>query len=156
MNESGRALKTAPGVMARFLATINDRFAEWFSSAAMIAWGLALAMPGDTLTGAAFAAFQRFGMTEGAWAAAFLGVGLARMVVLYVNGKWPKGPYIRMAGSLFGAVSWAQVAVLFLLATYMVNGVMPTGPGIYALLAASDLLSIFRAAFDVRYRDQHS
>lgn len=152
MQQVTQALRRG-GALGRFLAAISDRYAEWFSAACMIAWGIALAMPGDTLAGPNFIAFRRFGISEDTWAAVFLVIGVARMITLFLNGRWPTGPYVRMAGSLFGALSWAQVSLLLFLGTYLPTGIMQTGPLIYALLAGSDLLSIFRASFDARYSD---
>lgn len=139
------------GIMARLLLVFNDRGLEWFSAFVMLGWGITLAMPGDTLAGPQYASFGRFGMTEDAWAGIFSAVGLARVVALYINGQWPKSPHIRMIGSFFGAVSWAQVAYLLTLSTYFTTGVPATGTAVYSLLALADLVGIARAAFDARY-----
>ncbi len=143
-----RGLSTAE----RVHVALQDRGLEWFSAAVMVSWGVTLALPGDTMAGANFAAFHRYPwMTETFWAATFGIVGGARLAALYINGRSPRTPHFRMAGSLFGALSWAQVAVLVTEGTYSVTGVASTGTGIYALLAVADLVSIFRAAHDARY-----
>lgn len=129
----------------------QDRALEWFSASVMVVWALVLVAPGDTLSGPQFSAFARHGMTEIGWALAFGAIGAARFAALFINGRWPRTPYVRMAGSLFGAVSWAQVAWLLMEGTYLRNGVLNTGTGMYALLALAELVSIFRAAFDARY-----
>lgn len=139
------------GLGARFLLIFNDRGLEWFSALVMLSWGITLALPGDTLSGAQYSAFSRFGMTEEAWAGVFSSVGLARLVALYINGQWPKSPHIRMLGSLFGAISWAQVAYLLTLSTYVATGIAATGTAVYSLMALADLVGIARAAFDARY-----
>lgn len=139
------------GTAARLLLVFNDRGLEWFSAFVMLGWGLTLITPGDTLAGPQYAAFGRFGMTEDAWAAVFGAVGLARLVALYINGQWPKSPHIRMAGSFFGAISWAQVAYLLTVSTYLSTGIANTGTAVYSLLALADLVGIARAAFDARY-----
>lgn len=61
-------------------------------------------------------------------------------------------PYIRIVGSLFGAMSWAQVAWLLFAGGYLNTGIPTTGVAVHGLLALADLLSIFRAAFDARFR----
>ena len=66
-------------------------------------------------------------------------------------GRWPRTPYIHMVGSLFGTMSWAQVAWLLFAGGYFATGIPTTGVAVYGLLALADLLSIFRAAFDARY-----
>jgi hypothetical protein len=142
----GHDLKT------RLRAHVNDRALEWFSASIMLAWSLVLALPGQTLAGPSFAAFNRFDwMTEALWAWVFGVVGAARIVALYINGRWPKTPHIRMAGSLFGALSWAQVAWLITEGTYNATGVASTGTAVYTLLALADIFSIYRARFDARY-----
>lgn len=141
------------GLANRALLIFNDRGLEWFSAFVMLSWGVTLALPGDTLAGPSYAAFDRFGMTENAWAWAFGAVGLARIVALYINGNWPRSPHIRMIGSAFGAVSWAQVSYLLTLSTYATTGVAAPGTGVYALLALADLFGIARAAFDARYHN---
>jgi len=56
-----------------------------------------------------------------------------------------------MFGSLFGAMSWAQVALLVAEDTFFCNGVASTGTVVYGLLAVAEVFSIFRACFDARY-----
>ena len=130
---------------------MRDRALEWFSALVMLSWSATLALPGDTLAGESFAAFRRLGMTEIAWAWAFGVAGSARVAALYINGRWPTTPLIRMAGALFGALSWAQIAWLIAAGALIKAGAASTGIGVYALLALADLFSIFRAAYDARY-----
>ena len=130
---------------------MNDRALEWFSACVMLAWGAVLAFPGDTLSGASFMAFRQLHMTEYLWAWLFGAIGAARLAALYVNGRWPRTPHIRMVGALFGALSWAQVAWLIAEGTFFQTGVASTGMAVYGLLAAADLFSVYRAAFDARY-----
>lgn len=129
----------------------SDRDIEWFSAFVMVAWGLTMALPGDTLSQPGFIAFHRFGLTESFWTFTFSAIGGARLIALYINGRWPRSPHIRMAGALFGALSWAQISVL-LYQSAEINGLpISTGCAVYALLAAFELFSIQRAAFDARY-----
>jgi hypothetical protein len=141
------------GLANRFLLIFNDRGLEWFSALVMLAWGITLALPGDTLAGPQYAAFGRFGMTEESWAWVFGVVGSARIAALYINGAWPRSPHVRMIGSTFGAISWAQVAYLLTLSTYFATGIAATGTAVYSLLALADLFGIARAAFDARYHN---
>jgi hypothetical protein len=143
-----RVRKTAP--LARFLLIFNDRGLEWFSAFVMTGWGLVLLAPGSTLSGPQYKSFDRFGMTEDAWAGVFLAIGLARLVALYINGNWPRSPHIRMLGSLFGAISWMQVGYL-LASTYPETGILNTGVAVYLPLAIADFIGIARASFDARY-----
>jgi hypothetical protein len=116
-------------------------------------WGITLALPGDTLAGPYFTAFNRFSwMTEAFWAGAFGIIGGARLTALWINGhQITRTPYLRMIGALFGAVSWAQIAFLLMDGSMHTTGTPGTGVGTYGLLALADLFSIFRAAHDARY-----
>lgn len=145
-----RGLPTAE----RLHLALQDRGLEWFSAAVMVAWGLTLAMPGNTLDGANFLAFHRSPwMTETFWATAFGLVGGGRFVALYINGRSPRTPHARIVGAVFGVLSWSQVSLLITEGTYHSTGVASTGTGVYALLALADLFSVFRAAHDARYHN---
>lgn len=109
----------------------QDRALEWFSAMVMLGWSVVLALPGGPLNGPQFAAFARYGVSETWWAATFGAFGSGRMVALYINGRWPKGPYVRMAGSLFGAVSWAQVSWLLLEGSMINAGIVNPGTAVY-------------------------
>ncbi|MCG6204212.1 hypothetical protein LPW26_06165 [Rhodopseudomonas sp. HC1] len=135
------------------LQSLSDRTIEWFSSLVMVGWGATLAMPGDTLAQPGFVAFSRFGTTETFWAFAFAFIGAGRLVALYINGRWPRSPHIRMFGALFGALSWGQVSILLYQSSAINEMPIPTGFAVYALLSAFELFSINRAAFDARYHN---
>jgi hypothetical protein len=139
----------------RIKIAVQDRGLEWYSAFVMVWWGITLAIPGDTLAGPYFSAFNRFPwMTEAFWAGAFGLIGGARLTALWINGhQITRTPYLRMAGALFGAVSWAQIAFLLLDGSMHTTGTPGTGVGAYGLLALADLFSIFRAAHDARYHD---
>lgn len=132
------------------LKSLEERAIEWFSALVMLAWGITLAAPGETLAGPAFEAFHRFGVTEMFWAYAFTLGGVVRLAALYINGRRPRSPHVRMGCSLFSAITWGQVAFL-LLEPAMRTGVMATGPAVYGLIAVFDVISIYRAAYDARY-----
>lgn len=135
-----------------FADRMKDRSPEWISSLFMLCWGFSLILPGDTLSGPQYAAFNRFGFTETLWSGIFLGVGFSRMTALYVNGRWPRGPLIRIAGSLFGAISWMHVSTLLYDASWGAGNPMNTGVGVYLVLAIFDSVGIVRAGVDVRYK----
>jgi hypothetical protein len=130
---------------------VGDRALEWFSALVMVAWSVLLAFPGDTLSMPSFAEFHHFGMTETLWASGFGSIGMARLAALYINGRWPKTPHVRMIGAMFGVVAWGQVAFMLTEGNLAAYGKVPTGAGTYGLLALADLFSIYRAAYDARY-----
>lgn len=130
---------------------LDERTAEWLCAGIMVVWGVTLAINGDTLNQPGFAAFHRFGATQSFWAWMFGGSGFARTAALYINGRWPKTPIIRMVCAGFGFVSWSQLSWLFLEGTALSTGVPTPGIGVYAVLALAELYSIYRAAHDARY-----
>jgi hypothetical protein len=132
-------------------STHEARAIEWLSAAIMLVWGITLALPGDSVAQPHFSAFRHAHLTEGMMAAVFGIVGAARVVALYINGRWPKSPIIRIIGATAGAVLWSQVAWYLCSGTWLLSGIPNAGVGTYAALAIADLFSISRAAFDARY-----
>lgn len=135
---------------SRFVLGQTDRAVEWLSALCLLGWATVLALPGDTLASGNLREFLRFGFSEAQLATAFAFVGAARVTALFINGRWPKTPVIRMIGAAAGFTLWGQTAAM-LYTTWVNTGVPSTGLPIYTLLALADLLSIFRAAFDARY-----
>lgn len=129
----------------------RDRGLEWLSATIMLMWGFVLMAPGDTLAGPQYVAFLRFGATEEFWAFSFTAVGATRLAALYINGRWPRTPLIRMGGSLFGAISWGQVTWLLFESSVLQGQPWNTGVAAYGPMALAELLSIYRAAIDARY-----
>jgi len=130
---------------------VGDRGLEWFSAAVMLSWGLVLALPGDTLAQPSFAEFAQHGFTERvlAWVAGL--IGALRLAALYVNGRSPRSPHVRVIGCLLGCLFWERVAWLLLAGTWSQAGVASVSAAVYALLGLADFLGIFRSAYDVRY-----
>lgn len=129
-----------------------DRGLEWLSSIVMISWALVLLQPGDSLAGGNLRELLRYGFTEQSVAFAFAGAGFARIGALYINGRWPRTPIVRMIGAGVGFMLWLQVSLILWGGSTLVNGAMTTGVAVYIPLALADLLSIYRAAFDARYQ----
>ena len=74
-------------------------------------------------------------------APAFLSVGLVRIAALIANGNWPLyGPWMRASGALVGALIWSQMCLSLVLLALPSPGIP-----IYAVLTASELISIYRA-----------
>lgn len=124
---------------------VSDRGPEWISALIMTGWGIALALPPEVMTGANW--FTRSG-SEASWAVIFGFVGGSRCTALLIASLRAAGgvavPFVRMLGSLFGAIVWGQIAYLV--------GLRHTSPEAvtYTVIAVSDLFSIFRAAYDAR------
>ena len=129
-----------------------DRGLEWLSSIVMIGWALVLIQPGDTLSGGNLRELLRYGFTEQSVAVVFAGAGFARVGALYINGRWPRTPIVRMIGAGAGFMLWLQVSLILLGGSVLANGAMTTGVAVYLPLALADLISVYRAAFDARYQ----
>ena len=127
---------------------VQDRSLEWLCSCLMLAWAVTLVLPGDTLALPAFAGFRTLGVAF--WTGAFGIVGGGRMAALIINGRWPRSARVRQIGAFLGAFFWVQIAIL-IYGAHRVGA--PWGPNIpiCAVLAAFELLSLRRAAFDGRY-----
>ena len=136
----------------------NGRATEWITSSALLGFALTLALPGDTFAGAGFRSFREVGLDEAAIATPLALVAGARMVALLVNGHWQRTPLLRMFGAAVGAAIFAMLSVGFgwpyLAAAlgYWGASAASTGAATYAVLAAADLLSAFRAGLDFQQR----
>lgn len=87
-------------------------------------------------------------------AVTLLYVGVVRIVFLVANGMMPwSGPIIRAGCSTFGAVVLSQMA--YALAS---NGVTPMPPGtfLFAVFAAAEIVSAYRAGSDARERGRRN
>lgn len=135
----------------RLVRHMQDRSTEWLSSIVMLGWGIILAQPGDAMAGPQFGAFHRFGLTQANWSFIFGFAGVLRMIALWINGRWPRTPYIRMFFATFGAISWVHVAALLASA----DGPLTTGPVVYSVLALYEFIAVCRASIDGRYSQHH-
>jgi hypothetical protein len=133
------------------IESLKDRTMEWFSASVMLAWGITFALPGYLLSKPDFIGFHRYTTSDSFLACVFTGMGAAGLIALYINGRWPRGPIIRVARGFFGAVAWALIAYAFYDAAQINKTPLGTGPLVYALLALYEFVSIYRAAHDVRY-----
>lgn len=137
---------------ARFVTDSTcDRSMEWFSSLVMLAWCCTLVLPGNMLKQPVFAEFLRWGLSVTHWIAIFGAVAIARIVALFINGRWPQGPVVRMVGAAIGAMIWVPICIMATDGSLRAYQSLSPSTGIYALLAAADLLAIRRAAHDARY-----
>lgn len=129
---------------------IRERVLEWLSSVLLVGWGFLLVQSGDTLATTNFSQFLVHGFTE-EWLAYVMGcVGSVRLLVLWINGRWPRTPALRVVGAAMGAMIWGQIAAMFGM-SYLVNGIAGTGFVVYAALSACEVLSVYWAGRDVRY-----
>jgi hypothetical protein len=142
------------------LRSLEDRAIEWFAALVMLWFGANMAMPGDMLASPRFRGFQQWAFSEGAWAAILIGFALARLVALYVNGRRPKTPYIRVICAVVGFLVYAWIAqglaaplteATAAKSWMQLQSEIGPGWGVYQLLAFFELFSIYRAMKDSRY-----
>lgn len=125
---------------------------EWASAGIMLWWSYVLMRPGALLAQPGFAAFHKLPVTETQWAWVFGVIGACRCAALYVNGRWPRTPYIRIFGAMFGVVTWPQISYMVSESSLISFGdFLTTGTGVYLGLAIMDVMAIFRASRDARY-----
>lgn len=129
----------------------HGRALEWLTSAALLAFAITLALPGDTLLSSpSFSGFVDMGLDEAAIAMPISWIAASRMAGLYVNGAWRRSPLLRMVGAILGAGIFAFLSTMF--AMPYLTGQQPglsTGAGVYLVLAFFDLLAAYRTGADV-------
>lgn len=120
------------------------RALEWFFGAVTVTMGVVLLNPYPTLDAPVFQFMLAFA-PESVWQYIILGLGVARVAALYVNGAWAPSPWFRLATALACAIVWAWISL----------GCAQSGNA-YLLLAifpwacAADLYNVGRAAKDAR------
>ena len=131
---------------------LNGRLAEWLTSAVMVMFAVALALPGDSvLSGFTFRFFFELGLNETVLAVPTALIGAARLMALYINGTWRRTPSIRMAGALLGAGFYGFLSMSFLWP--YAAGLTPaisTAATTYGVLAIFDVIAAYRSANDAR------
>lgn len=127
-----------------------DRSMEWFSSLMMLAWCLSL-VQGNMLSQPTYEPFLQYGLSPKFWTMTFGVVGGLRIAALIINGRWTRGPSIRVAGAFVGAMVWLPVCIMVTQGNWQTYQSIAPTTWFYGLLAAADLISIHRAAHDVRY-----
>ncbi|BCM83570.1 hypothetical protein [Methylobacterium indicum] len=119
---------------------------EWCAAAMAFAFGLVLALPGNTFsTGAHWLRFAAI-MPEGGWAFMMVSLALVRMAALTINGRWRRTPLLRAICAVLGAAVWGYVALL-MYAPFA--GGIQTGVGVYTVAALADIWSAYRSGRDI-------
>lgn len=128
----------------------QGRALEYFCAIVMLSWAAVLALPGDTLAAGSLKPLLGLGIQE-TWVAMVYGaMGAARLVTLVINGRWPHGPWLRVAGASLGFLMWSQVVMVITWNGFQ-TGIATTGIAVYLPMALAELYSIYRASSDGRY-----
>lgn len=143
-------------MIRKFVSMYDNRLAEWCTSFVMFGFAITLLLPGDTAGELAKGFFERNGITDGLAGPILLVVSIMRMVSLYINGHWPKSPYIRIVGGTVGAMTFFSLAVSFSVPTILGDmDFLSTAFFTYFVLGVTDLLSVYRASADARYYESY-
>lgn len=137
--------------------TAPGRGPEWVTSTIMLAFAFALALPGDTVSGAAWVTFRQLGMDDAALAVPLAMIATARMAALYINGAWKRSPLVRMAGAIIGSAIWVNLSAAFAM-TYFADAFnggglergLSTAATTYLVLAGFDCVAAYRSGADYR------
>lgn len=123
----------------------QTRSVEWMLAAMMLAWGIGLMLPGDTMS---LPQYRMLGAIapETVWAAWSISIGTVRIIALYVNGAWRRTPLIRAFGAILGIVWWLVLGFLFAAAAG--NGPLPADLWWFAVFIGFEGYSVCRGARD--------
>lgn len=123
----------------------HARVTEWLLASLMLAWGLAVALPGDTLGPAGYRLLAALA-PETAWAGASIGIGLMRMTALWINGRWRRSPLLRAGGAAWGIGWWLVLGWLSWLGSD--PAAVPVTIAYYPVLAGFEAHAVYRGAGD--------
>jgi hypothetical protein len=123
-----------------------DRLFDWVMAAAMLGLALQIKIWPGTIESSAFRYLSLILSSENVGNFLFLGA-MARGCALWANGSWVFwGPILRSLGALTGALIWALIAASLIILQDATGSTPSPGISIYAVLAAGEVLSVYRAA----------
>lgn len=122
----------------------RQRFNEWVSSAAMLLWGTGILMNKDSLVS--------LGMFDLKSAFIFgilcITVGVARSVLLIINGAWGVSPHLRVLASGISACTWTILWTTFFDQNYIFLAL-----SMGSVVVLLDMYSLWYAAEDAKASD---
>lgn len=123
----------------------QTRSVEWLLAGLMLAWGIGLILPGNTM---ALAGYRHLAALapEPAWAAWSIALGGVRIAALYGNGSWFRTPLVRAGGSVLGTIWWLVLG--FLMFNGAQGGPLPAELMWFPVFCGFELYSAFRGARD--------
>lgn len=123
----------------------TDRVCEWLLACLMLAWGIGLMLPGNTME---LYNYRYLGAIapEIVWTAWSLAIALIRLGALYVNGSHYRTPLVRAGCSMLGIIWWLVLGALFYVGTR--GGPVPAALLWYPVLCGFEGYSVYRSAKD--------
>lgn len=140
----------SPAKRMRFFVLEQGRATEWCTAASLLAIGLTLAAPGETLNSPSFSGFAEFWVDDAALAGPLCLIGAIRFSALYVNGNWRRTPIMRMLGAVAGMTFFALLSLVLAWPSIHLGAPISTGVGVYFVLALFDGLAAYRSGADMR------
>ena len=143
MNSEGNSAMT---MTVRFGQHFAIRLGEWLVSIILVSLAALLFCATQTfaLNPAYFAAMIAMA-PQVVWASIFLLFGGVRIIALYINGRKPVTPYIRMGLAFLSCFVWFQVTL-----SLFASGVPGLGWAVFPWLLALEMYNVFRSSADAR------
>lgn len=93
-------------LIVRFTKHFKARRSEWLLAAVLTAIGFSyLTTPGLFDRSPLFDTMKVI-MPQPRWGEAFAGIGVMRLVMLWINGSWSISPYFRTVGAFVSGILW--------------------------------------------------
>lgn len=121
------------------------RFNEWVSSVALTLWGLGFIL--NDMLGlypsifSSISSLLLLGLVS-------TGVGISRVILLFINGGWGLSPHFRVIGAATSAILWTLMWSGFFNPMYIIPSLATIGT-----IVSLDLYSLWHAAEEARRSD---
>jgi hypothetical protein len=138
-------------MIVRFAPHLKLRLGEWLSSVILFSMGLVLFVFPNILNGRIFPLMRDFGSLGGevnpsaTWIVILFVFGGGHLIALYINGRKPVTPYIRLIASFLSCFVWWQITVSLFL-----SGVPALVWGVFPWLLVLEIYNVFQASADAR------
>lgn len=130
--------------------SLRYRRSEWALAAIMaFGWGVVLLLPAQTFSNSVGYSAMAQWASEETWGQICLAIGLVRLGVLYVNGRWRRCSHARMVVAFLSAFVWATITLGLLK-----SGITSPGLIIYPLFLLMEFHTIYEAGSDARVADE--
>lgn len=133
-------------IVLKYGTHFNIRLGEWLASFILVSLSILLFVATTMFarSPAYFAGLINVG-TQPSWGIALAIMGWARIIALWINGRKPITPYIRMILAFLSCFVWWQVTICLFL-----SGVPGFAWAIIPWLLALDMYNVFRSSADAR------
>lgn len=130
--------------------SLRYRRSEWALAAILaLGWGFVLLLPANTFDGSiAYSAMADWAREE-TWGRTCIAIGSARLMVLYINGRWRRCSHARMVLAGLSAFVWFTVTLGLIRAGATVPGLV-----IYPIFFIMELHTVYEAGSDARVADE--